>query len=147
MRRCFIDSNIVVYANDRSSGSKQSRAVEIISACMAGGNGVISIQVLQEYANIALKKLGQDPPVVMRQLKLLEAFTLVTPSPKSVRRAVEIRQSYRISFGDAGIIAAAEDANCGVIFSEDLNNGQYYAGIVVVNPLLSGFDPSEYISG
>lgn len=146
MTRCFIDSSIVVYANDRSAGSKQSRAVEIISACMTGGNGVVSIQVLQEYAHIALKKLGQDHPVVMRQLKLLEAFTLITPSPKSVRRAVEIRQSYRISFWDAGIVAAAEDADCGVIFSEDLNNGQYYAGIAVVNPLLSDFDPSEYIS-
>lgn len=68
--------------------------------------------------------------MVMRQLKLLEAFTLVTSSPKSIRRAVEIRESYRISFWDAGIIAVAEDADYQVIFSEDLNNGQYYAGVV-----------------
>ncbi|MFW6179504.1 MAG: PIN domain-containing protein, partial [Desulfohalobiaceae bacterium] len=90
-----------------------------MSAC----NGVVSVQVLQEYANIALKKLEQDPPVVMRQLKLLEALNVVIPSPKSVRRAVEIRETYRISFWDAGIIVAAEEADCEVIFSEDLSAG------------------------
>jgi len=144
--RCLIDSNIVVYANDMSEGSKQSRALEIISTCMREGNGVISVQVLQECANIALKKLRQNPPVVMRQLKLLEAFPLVTPSPKTVRRAVETRESYRISFWDAAIVAAAEEADCGIIFSEDLNVGQYYSGIMVLNPFSSDFDPSVYLA-
>lgn len=147
MTRCFIDSNIVVYANDTRAGAKQDKAIEAISACMTGGNGVVSVQVLQEYANIALKKLEQEPSVVMRQLKLLEALSVVIPSPKSVRRAVEIRETYRISFWDAGIIAAAEDADCEVIFSEDLNAGQYYAGIAVVNPLLDEVDPWEYAPG
>ena len=145
MKRCFIDSNIVVYANDTRAKSKQSRAIETISACMRAGNGFTSIQVLQEYANIALKKLNQDPPVVMRQLRLLEILRMVTPAPRLVRRAVELSKSYQISFWDAGIIAAAESADCEVIFSEDLSIAQYYAGIVVLNPLEEGFDLSEHI--
>ncbi|MFP4049552.1 MAG: hypothetical protein ACLFT8_06345 [Desulfovermiculus sp.] len=83
----------------------------------------------------------------MRQLKLLEALNVVIPSPKSVRRAVEIQETYRISFWDAGIIVAVEEADCEVIFSEDLSAGQYYAGIAVVNPLLDEVDPLTYASG
>lgn len=146
MKRCFIDSNIVVYANDTRAGSRQLRSIETISACMRAGNGFISIQVLQEYANTALKKLGQQTAVIMRQLKLLEALSIVTPSPGSVRRTVELFQSYHISFWDAGIIAAAEQADCEVIFSEDLYIGQYYARIIVLNPLEDTFDLPEYTS-
>jgi predicted nucleic acid-binding protein len=113
---------------------------------MRAGNGFLSIQVLQEYANIALKKLNQHPPIVMRQLKLLETMSIVTPSTKSVRRSVEISKSYQISFWDAGIIASAEHADCEIIFSEDLNIGQYYAGAIVLNPLDETFDLSKYTS-
>ena len=142
MKSCFIDSNIVVYANDARETGKQTQAIEVIIACMKAKNGVVSIQVLQEYANIALKKLQQPSPIVLRQLKLLEALRVITPSPKAVRRSVEISQSYKISFWDAGIVAAAEEGDCEVIFSEDLNPGQYYAGIEVVDPFKPDFDLS-----
>ena len=66
MRLCFIDSNIVVYANDRNAGDKQAKAIETVTRCMKAQNGILSIQVLQEYANIALKKLQQEPPVEPR---------------------------------------------------------------------------------
>ncbi len=143
MRRYFIDSNILVYANDRNAGEKQARAIEAIVRCMKAGNGVISIQVLQEYANIALAKLMQDSAVVLRQLTLLDVFRIVAPSSAMVRRAVEIRSAYRISFWDAGIVAAAETADCDRILSEDLNAGQFYAGVKVTNPFAPGFDPAE----
>lgn len=144
MPRCFIDSNILVYANDINAGDKQARAIDIITGCMRAGIGYISVQVLQEYANVALKKLGQEPPVVLRQLKLLEALKIIIPSPKSVRRSVEISHTYQVSFWDASIIAAAEDADCEVICTEDLNTGQYYAGLQVLNPLDSTFDMTQF---
>ncbi|MFW5640107.1 MAG: PIN domain-containing protein [Thermodesulfobacteriota bacterium] len=143
MRRYFIDSNILVYANDRNAGEKQDRAIEVIGRCMKAGNGVISIQVLQEYANIALTKLMQDAAVVLRQLALLDVFRIIAPSSAMVRRMVEIRSAYRISFWNAGIVAAAETAGCDCILSEDLNPGQFYAGVKVVNPLAPDFDPAE----
>jgi predicted nucleic acid-binding protein len=143
MRRYFIDSNVLVYANDRNAGEKQDRAIEVIERCMKAGNGVISIQVLQEYANIALAKLMQDAAVVLRQLSLLDVFKVIAPSPAMVRRGVEIRSAYRISFWDAGIVAAAESADCNCILSEDLNTGQFYAGVKVTNPFAPGFDPAE----
>jgi len=132
--RAFIDSNIVVYANDNRDSQRQAVALKLVSDHMRSGSGVISIQVLQEYANVALGKLGQPSDVVLRQLHLLEAMDVVSPTPQTVRRAVEIRQAYGISFRDAGIVAAAEQASCDTILSEDLNAGQYYAGIKVENP-------------
>ena len=145
MQKCFIDTNVVVYANDRNAAEKQSVAVHLITALMRRRNSYVSIQVLQEYANTALGKLNQEPSIVLRQLKLLESLSVIVPSPKMVRRAVEVRNAYQIAFWDAAIVAAAESADCDIILSEDLNTGQYYAGVEVVDPFVSGFDLSSLV--
>lgn len=132
--RVFLDSNILVYANDSRDLKKQQVAVNLVGSCMRESMGVISVQVLQEYANVALGKLKQSSDIVLRQLHLLEALEVVMPKPQMVRRSVEIREAYGISFWDSAIVAAAEYARCDAILSEDLNTGQYYAGIIVRNP-------------
>ncbi len=60
MKFCFIDSNLIIYANDCSDSHKQERAIEIIKHLMRTQSGVISTQIMQEYANVALTKLGQE---------------------------------------------------------------------------------------
>ncbi len=135
----FIDTNIIVYANDRKAKEKQVRCIDVVSSLMRIRQGVVSIQVLQEYACTALQKLHQSTEVVLRQIKLLESFEVVLPEPQTVIRAVEIQCRSQISFWDASIVAAAEYAKCHAILSEDLNEGQYYAGIPVINPLKDGF--------
>ena len=60
MARYFIDTNLIVYANDRRDLNKQSRALEVLKQLMSVGNGALSVQVLQEYANTALAKLDQE---------------------------------------------------------------------------------------
>jgi predicted nucleic acid-binding protein len=90
--------------------------------------------VLQEYANVALNKLGQRQEVVLRQLALMERMQVVAQTPALVRRAVELHGLYGIAFLDAAIVAAAEDRGCDRILSEDLNTGQFYGGIRVANP-------------
>ena len=134
MSRDFIDTNVVVYANDTRDAAKQQRAVAVIADALRGGNGVVSTQVLQEYANMALAKLGQRQDVVLRQLALLERLHVVPQTPALVRRAVELRGLYGIAFWDAAIVAAAEHGGCDRILSEDLNAGQFYGGVVVANP-------------
>jgi len=134
MTRCFIDTNIIVYANDARDGEKQARALEVVAGHMKARTGVISTQVLQEYAQVALNKLHQRQDVILRQLVLLEEMKVIQQSPVLIRRAVEIKAAYRISFWDACIIAAAEHAKCSVILSEDLNAGQFYSGIAMRNP-------------
>jgi predicted nucleic acid-binding protein len=130
----FLDTNVLVYANDSRDPEKQKVAADIVAQHMRSGMGAISFQVMQEYAQTALSKLGQREDVVLRVLRLFEALTVVPGAPALVRRAVELRRVYGISFWDAGIVAAAEEADCDTLFTEDFNEGQFYGGIRVVNP-------------
>jgi predicted nucleic acid-binding protein len=135
MEKIFIDSNIIISANDGREPGRQIKAIKAITELIKGKNGAISTQVLQEYAATALGKLALDQEVVLRQLKLLESLEVVRPTPAMIRRAAEISIAYRINFWDAGIISQAEAANCSCLFSEDLTGGQYFSGIKIVNPL------------
>ena len=131
----FIDTNLIVYANDQRDARKQERALDVIQSALRNRTGVVSIQVLQEYANTALNKLHQAKPVVLRQLALLERLIVVRPDPGMVRRAVELTSLFALSFWDASILAAAESAGCTRLLSEDLNAGQAYGSVLVKNPL------------
>jgi predicted nucleic acid-binding protein len=133
--RIFLDTNIIIYANDRRDPKKQAQARSVVSGLMRSKNGVLSTQVLQEYASVAISKLGQKEDVVLRQLKLLETLEVVSQTPAMIRRAVELKKLYGIQFWDACIIANAEAAGCDTLYSEDLNTGQFYSGIRVKNPL------------
>lgn len=134
MSKDFLDSNIIVYANDAADRRKQDLAIEIVARGLRDGTAVISTQVLQEYAVNAVGKLRQELPVVMHQLKLLEFLPIVAATPKLVRRGLEVSGLYGINFWDALIVAAAEHARCDRILSEDLNPGQFYCGMDCVNP-------------
>jgi len=113
---------------------KQKKALDIVAKHMRLGTGVISTQVLQEYAHVALNKLHQRQDVILRQLFLLEGLEIIPQSPTLIRRSVEIKTSYQINFWDACIISAAEHSKCNIILSEDLNNSQFYSGILLKNP-------------
>jgi predicted nucleic acid-binding protein len=134
MNKIFMDTNIIIYANDGADPRKQELAIDIVTGSIRDGLGVISTQVMQEYAVNAIGKLRQALPVVMHQLHLLETLETVLLKPALVRRALEICGIYRISYWDALIVAAAEHAGCSRILSEDLNAGQFYCGIECVNP-------------
>jgi predicted nucleic acid-binding protein len=134
MNKYFIDTNIIIYANDAHDEKKQTIALNVVAEHMKSGTGVISTQVMQEYAHVALNKLHQRQDVVLRQLVLMEGLEVIRQSPALIRRSVEIKASYQISFWDACIISAAEHAKCHIILSEDLNAGQFYSGIAMENP-------------
>ena len=134
MRKTFIDTNVIVYANDRRDRTKQQTALTLIKDLMDSGHGVVSTQVLQEYAVTALAKLHQRSDVVLRTLVLLEALEVVQQTPQMIRQAVEIKELYGLGFWDACIISNAEAAGCDLILSEDLNPGQFYSGIQLINP-------------
>lgn len=134
MNKTFIDTNIIIYANDARDEEKQKKALDIVAKHMRLRTGVISTQVLQEYAHVALNKLHQRQDVILRQLFLLEGLEIIPQSPTLIRRSVEIKTSYQINFWDACIISAAEHSKCNIILSEDLNNSQFYSGILLKNP-------------
>ncbi len=134
MIKTFIDTNIIVYANDARDKDKQAIAIEVVKHHIEAHTGVISTQVLQEYAHVALNRLHQKQNVVLRQLILLETLEVIQQTPALIRRAVELKAAYQINFWDACIIGAAENSGCKTILSEDLNHGQFYSGIRLENP-------------
>ena len=136
--KCFVDTNILVYAHDRSAGAKHQRAQKLVEQLWDSGDGVISTQVLQELCINLRRRAGNPLPVDEVRLLLRDylAWEVVTNSPDSVLRALDIELRFKISFWDALIIDAAEAAGASVLYSEDLSAGQRFGAIRVVNPLL-----------
>jgi predicted nucleic acid-binding protein len=141
--KCFVDTNILVYAHDRSTAVKHLRARELLEQLWDSGNGVSSTQVLQELCINLRRKAGNPLPMVEVRLLIREYSTweVVTNTPESVLRALDIEMRYKISFWDALILQAAGDAGASILYSEDLGTGQRYGAIQVVNPLLDPAAP------
>jgi predicted nucleic acid-binding protein len=133
--KVFLDTNILVYANDHRDRRKQAIAAKLLIDCIGQGRGVISTQVLQEYASVALYKLHQDVDFVARRLLQFESLEVVQLTPALIRRALEFHSLHRINFWDAAILSAAEAARCTRLWSEDFAPGAIYGMLRVENPL------------
>jgi predicted nucleic acid-binding protein len=133
----FVDTNILVYAHDRSAGLKHQRAQALIEQLWHSGQGVLSTQVLQELC-VSLRRKSNRPPSSDEMIRLVQdylSWEVVVNNPDSVVEALQIEARYRISFWDALILHAAETAGAAVIYSEDLAAGQSYGSTRVINPL------------
>lgn len=131
----FLDTNVLVYAYDVSDPLKQGLARDLVRRAIAG-EIVTSTQVLAEFAATLLHKLSPParPEDVIAILNALGPIRLVVPDGDLVRRAVEARSEYGLHFWDGMIVAAAERAGCGQLWTEDLNPGQAYFGVMPANP-------------
>ena len=133
--RVFLDSNILVYAQDGGSADKQQRSREIIARLGHSGDGVISTQVMQELFVSVTRKLGVSPLAAKAVLKTFSVFEIVNAGPALIHEAIDCSVLNAISFWDALIVAAAASAGCGILFTEDLSHGQIIMGVKVQNPL------------
>jgi predicted nucleic acid-binding protein len=139
----FVDTNILVYAHDRSTGDKHRRAQILLEQLWDSGKGVLSTQVLQELCINLRRQAGNPLPVeeVRRLIREYSTWEVVTNTPESVLRALDIETRYKTSFWDALILDAAEHAGAAILYSEDLATGQRYGAIQVVNPLVDPLAP------
>ena len=134
--REFFDTNILIYASDRSEPEKQSQARRLLKRAIENDTGVVSAQVLSEFFTVVTRRIRQPLSIeeaehVIEQLTILP---VVAVDVALVRQAIGTCRRYQISYWDALIVAAAEKAGCTRIISEDLNPGQSYHGIAVVDP-------------
>ena len=131
----FLDANVLIYAYDPTDRGKQQSARALVRRAL-GGEMVVSVQVLAEFAATLLHKLSPpaSPEHVKTVLDSLAPIRVVLPDPELVRRAVEASARYGLHFYDGMIVAAAERGGCGRIWSEDLSGGQKYFGVTVENP-------------
>lgn len=132
----FVDTNILIYAHDRSLGAKHVRARELIEHLWANGQGVISTQVLQELC-VNLRRKVAKPPSVEELRRLVSdylSWEIVVNTPNAVLQALEIEARYKVSFWDALILQAAEQSGAAILYSEDLAAKQRYGAVEVINP-------------
>jgi predicted nucleic acid-binding protein len=131
----FLDTNILVYAYDDAVPDKQRVARGLLRLAVREGM-IVSAQVLAEFASTLFHKMSPRASAEQVDLALhsFESIRVMATDADIVRRAVEARGKYGIHFYDGMIVAAAERAGCKRIWSEDLNPGQRYFGIVVENP-------------
>jgi predicted nucleic acid-binding protein len=134
----FVDTNILVYAHDRTAGVKHHRARALLEQLWNSGQGVLSTQVLQELC-INLRRKVSDPVPVEEVRSLIRDYAsweIIINTPESVLQALDIEKRYMTSFWDALILQAAETAGASILYSEDLATGRHYRSIQVVNPLI-----------
>lgn len=134
--RQFVDTNILVYAHDLSAGTKCERARKLISDLWNSGTGCLSIQVLQEFYVTLTKKVSVplDSETAIAIIRDLGQWTIHSPDVDDILMAAEFQRRYFLSFWDAMIICSARALGCGILWSEDLNAGQIYAGVKALNP-------------
>jgi len=132
--KTFLDTNVFVYANDGRDQAKQSVAIAVVAEAMRSARGVVSSQVLMEYAAVAVSKLSQERSAVVRQLLLMERLEVLPVGGEVIRSALELMAAYSLAFWDAAIVAAAQLAHCDVLITEDLSHGMSYGAVKAQNP-------------
>ena len=130
----FLDTNVLVYAFDRSEPAKRARALELLADPDA--DFVTSAQVLSEFYVTTTRKLDPplDHPSAMQALEHLRRLPVVAVDDRLVVAAAATADSEALSLWDAQVVVAAVRAGCEEVLTEDLNDGQSIAGVVVRNP-------------
>jgi predicted nucleic acid-binding protein len=136
--RIFLDTNIIVYTLDNENSIKQLKAKELLDQFYINQNYAISTQVVQEFCNVALKKIIPQIPE-----KMISEFISTFPTDQvaiininTVLKALSVREQYKYSFWDSLIIATAIQSQCNILYSEDLNTGQVIENCSIVNPFI-----------
>ncbi|MCB1445849.1 MAG: PIN domain-containing protein [Rhizobiaceae bacterium] len=131
----FLDTNILLYAATArlDSPGKWEIAYGLLTTPF-GTSG----QVLGEFYANAVRKGSKplDDFEARRWVELLSQKPFVPVDANLVRKAIELKTRYQISYWDAAIVAAAEKLGAGTLYSEDLNHGQIYGAVKVINPFL-----------
>ncbi len=131
---CFVDTNILLYAGSNAPDDQAKRQVarQVLSQPGIG----FSAQVLQEFYSAAVTKqrlkMTHDDGVAV--LQSLAGFPVWPVTRELVLEAIAAKQRFGISYWDAAILTAAKQMGCQTVYSEDLNDGQDYDGVRVVNP-------------
>lgn len=130
----FLDSNVLLYACSSSPDDATKRRIS--EGLMLEGPFALSAQVLQEFIANALRwpRLGISEGNIDATLQLASLVRVQAITRELVLSAVELRRRYPLSQWDATILAAANELGCEVVYSEDMNHGQNYGGVRVINP-------------
>ncbi len=133
MNKFFIDSNICIYAFDKSDSTKQQKAFELLEAFP-----FISSQVVIEIYNACSKKLKLPVEVCEQNtLYLCDIAYVTTINDAVIRSAILFKRKYQFSFLDALIVASAYCNGCNIVYSEDMHHGLVVEKqLTIINPFV-----------
>ena len=131
----FLDTNILLYSISQNPAEslKRDRAIELL----ADDSGALSIQVLQEFYVQATRTSRADAISHELAAGLIEAwsrFRIQDMTFPILQTALRIRKTYKFSFWDSAIVAAALALGCDRVYTEDLTHGQMVDGLAIVDP-------------
>lgn len=137
----FLDTNILVHTFDPDHSDKRSRARELVENALQSNAGVISYQVVQEFLNVSTQKFAV--PMTLDAARdylnvVLEPLCAVFPSIALYERAITLQERWRYGFCDSLIIGSALEAECSVLYSEDLHDQQKVESLTIINPFIAG---------
>lgn len=139
MSRKFLDTNVFVYATDQTDPRKALLARKLQQAATNEFEGVVSHQVIHEYFNVAFKKYTIPLTLVEARRVLTEVFhrfMIVPSSSASILVAMELHKTHGLAWYDALIVAAAIQADCTELLTEDLQDGMCVGSLRVTNPFI-----------
>jgi len=137
--RFFLDTNVFIYSFDHTARKKAARARQLIREALATQKGVTSYQVTQEFFNVALKRFTRPMRAAEAEQYLATVFRPLVAVQSSIALYGEALRLYGqggLSWFDSLIVAAAQQARCDVLYSEDLQHGQRFGSLRVVNPFV-----------
>jgi predicted nucleic acid-binding protein len=127
----FFDTNVLLYLLSKDA-AKADRA----EALLASG-GVVSVQVLNEFASVASRKLAMTIPEIREILSTIQGVCIVKPLDIETHKlGLELAERYGFSIYDGMIVAAAVRAECTILYTEDLQQGQMIAKLQIRNPFV-----------
>ncbi|MGA8431825.1 MAG: PIN domain-containing protein [Candidatus Sulfotelmatobacter sp.] len=135
--RFFLDTNIFVYTFDVKASAKAKKAVQLIREAVDTGKGIVSYQVVQEFFNVALRRFTEPMSVAEAEQYLITVFRpllAIHSSPAIYINALRIAGKQRFAWYDSLILAAALEADCDTLYTEDFQNGQTIEGLRISNP-------------
>lgn len=137
--RFFLDTNIFVCSFDQSAPAKARKAAQLIRDTLTTRKGIVSYQVVQEFFNVALRRFSQPMQAADAAQYLNAVFRpllAVHSSQALYAEALFLHAQSGISWFDSLIVSAAIQAQCEILFSEDLQHGQRFGSLQVRNPFL-----------
>lgn len=133
----FIDTNILVYALADTGDGRHAEARALVEGLLDGQNAGMSVQILKEFYAVATRKVKKPLPRrkvigIIKDLSL--ACLVVDDTLPQLDRALELVDAYGLSIWDASIVAAAEAAGCGILYTEDLVHDASIGNVRIMNP-------------
>ena len=132
----FVDTNILIYAEDRAAGKKHELAKALVLDLWNTADGVLSVQVLQEFYVNVTRKL-KKPLSSAKARQIIDEYltwTVVENTKSLLGAALQLHHDAHLSFWDAMVVQAAISSGCDRLYTEDLNAGQRFGSLILVNP-------------